>query len=133
MAPQSEQTKTRSGLSGPLSNQSAGSSRWQLASTALLCGDRHQQSPHCGYRAQPVLSELGLSSAVLFRHPQPLGSVSASGKYNICEGVSEKLRSAWSLVYRELYRKQALAEEMGNRKKATYQFKVGQDILINQD
>ena len=35
-------------------------------------------------------------------------------------------------LFRTLYHERARAEEMGNRKKANYKFKVGQDILINQ-
>ena len=44
----------------------------------------------------------------------------------------KKLRSDRAFVFRALYHERARAEEMGNRKKANYQFKVGQDILINQ-
>ena len=40
--------------------------------------------------------------------------------------------SGWSLVYSALYNEQARAETFGNRKRADYQFKLGQDILINQ-
>ena len=43
-----------------------------------------------------------------------------------------KMRADWSLVYRALYHKQARAETFDNRKRADYQFKVGQDTLINQ-
>ena len=43
-----------------------------------------------------------------------------------------KVRADWDLVYRALYHEQARAEAFGNRKLADYQFKVGQDILINQ-
>ena len=44
----------------------------------------------------------------------------------------KNLRSDWAFVFRALYHELARAEEMGNRKKANYQFKVGQDIMINQ-
>ena len=44
----------------------------------------------------------------------------------------KKLRADWSFVFRALYHERERSEEMGNRKKANYQFKVGQDILINQ-
>ena len=43
-----------------------------------------------------------------------------------------KMRADWDLVYRALYHKQARAETFGNRNRADYQFKVGQDIMINQ-
>ena len=42
------------------------------------------------------------------------------------------MRADCDLFYRALYHEQALAETFGNRKLADYQFKVGQDILINQ-
>ena len=44
----------------------------------------------------------------------------------------KQLRSDWSFVFRALYHERARAEEFGNRKRANYQFFVGQDILINQ-
>ena len=42
------------------------------------------------------------------------------------------MRADWDLVYSALYHEHARAETFGNRKRADYQFKVGQDILINQ-
>ena len=36
------------------------------------------------------------------------------------------------IVYRALYHEQARAETFGNCKLADFQFKVGQDILVNQ-
>ena len=43
-----------------------------------------------------------------------------------------KMVADWALVFRALYHKQARAETFGHRKRADHQFKVGQDILINQ-
>ena len=44
----------------------------------------------------------------------------------------KKMRAYCDIVYRALYHEQARAETFGNRKRADYQFKVGQDTLINQ-
>ena len=44
----------------------------------------------------------------------------------------KQLKSDWSFVFRALYHEQARAEEFGNCKRAHYEFKVGQAILINQ-
>ena len=43
----------------------------------------------------------------------------------------KKPRSDWAFVFRALYHELARAKEMSNRKKANYQIKVVQDILIN--
>ena len=43
----------------------------------------------------------------------------------------KKLIYDWSFVFRALYHERARDEAMGDRKKANYQFKVGQDIMIN--
>ena len=42
----------------------------------------------------------------------------------------KKLRSDCAFVFRALSHEWARAEDMGNRKKANYQFNVVQDILI---
>ena len=50
---------------------------------------------------------------------------------NFHQGWVTNLRSDLSLVFRALYHEWSRTEEIGNHKKANYQFKVGRDILLN--
>ena len=44
----------------------------------------------------------------------------------------KKLNDDWALVYRAMHFERARALEFGNRRRAGYQFAVGQDVLVNQ-